>query len=92
MKHLLHHIEKMNNWRSYEGKPFMFLPLSQEDINEIAEDIDCAMSPENLHCDGEISVSQANSKAVLLQRAFAELKAHASSQGLEITTRVYEID
>lgn len=91
MTHLKKYInENINFFRVYDHKPAMTLPLSQADVNEIAEDIDCRLSPENLHCDGEISFSQAQSKANSLYRVFAELKAHAKSQGLTMP-KTYEI-
>jgi len=35
----------------------------------------CALSPENLHCDGEISVAAANRKYRSLMRAWRALEA-----------------
>jgi len=92
MKHLKQFIEDENRWNELSKKPIMTLPLNQDEINSIADSIDCRMSPENLHCDGEISGAEANRKATYLHRTFAELKAHASSQGLAITVKTYEID
>jgi hypothetical protein len=92
MTQLVDFVDQMNYWRTFEKKPAMAFPLSQDDINEVAEQIDYKMSPENLHCDGEISNAEANSKANNLYKVFDQLKAHASSQGLKITVKVYEID
>ena len=91
MRNLQTFIEEENLWRKMRKQPAMTLPLGQDEINDIAESIDCRMSPENLHCDGEISISQAQSKATYLYRVFDELKAHARSQGLEITVKTYEV-
>jgi len=92
MRNLQQYIEEnINSWRSVVGKPLMSLPLSQEEINDIAEDLDCRMSPENLHCDGEISATEAGRKAGYYCQVFAELKTHAKSQGLAITVQTWDI-
>lgn len=92
MKHLQDFIDNENRWRKMTKKASMTLPLSQKNINDIAESIDCRMSPENLHCDGEISGAEANRKYNYLHKVYAELKAHAEKQGLAITVDTYEID
>jgi hypothetical protein len=43
-----------------------------EILNDLAR-IECQLSPENLHCDGEISRSAAQRKARALTRAQGEL-------------------
>jgi hypothetical protein len=74
--------EDVNRWRRACKQDEMSYPLSQEDVTYIARCLDSAMSPENLHCDGEISVSQAHAKARRYQKVFDGLKAHAQEQGL----------
>ena len=36
--------------------------LTDADAQKIFQKIDCGLSPENLHCDGEISAAQARAK------------------------------
>lgn len=48
--------------------------LTQSQVDKIVESIDCSLSPENLHCDGEISHSQAQAKYRKLTGALHELK------------------
>ena len=91
LRNLREFVEEANNWRKYQNKPAMTFPLSQDEINDIADSLDCKMSPENLHCDGEISARQAGLKAGRICRAFAELKQHAKDQGLTITVQTYEL-
>jgi|GEM_PF-2406727 len=81
----------INRFRVYTKKPAMTFPLSQEDIDGIAQGIDNQLSPENLCCDGELSRSAVNRKYTYLNRVFAELKAHAKGQGLGITVETWEI-
>ena len=51
----------------------------------IASQIYCNLSPENLHCDGEISRSQARAKAVVLNR---QLKGVFQILGREVSESV----
>jgi hypothetical protein len=92
MVHLIDFVDDNNRFRRACKKPAMTFPLGQDDINEIAEDIDCRLSPENLHCDGEISGAEADSKYVYLHRVFDDLKAHAKENGLDITVKVWEVE
>jgi hypothetical protein len=84
-------IQDMNFFRKFANEPEIVFPLSQKDINEIASDIDCRLSPENLHCDGEISVSEANRKYQHLTSAFRQLEKYAESIDLKITQEMYEV-
>lgn len=45
-------------------------------------DLSCALSPENLHCDGEISIAEANRK---YRRLMTEWKALEKEVGREVT-------
>lgn len=47
--------------------------MTQQDIQLIGSQIDSALSPENLHCDGEISRAEAASKYKFLKKAEASL-------------------
>jgi len=48
--------------------------LSKAQANALYEAIDCGLSPENLHCDGEITRSQAMAKYRSYMQAVKELK------------------
>ncbi len=43
-------------------------------LNEF-QDLECQLSPENLHCDGEITRAQAESKRKKIMRRWKELVA-----------------
>jgi len=56
-------IDQMNFWAKMTDKPLMEInSLSNEDAQELYQRIDSGLSPENLHCDGEISRSAAQAK------------------------------
>jgi len=65
-------VEEENQWMRARGAQPLSL-LSSKDRQEIATIIDCRLSPENLHCDGEITRAQAQRKYRFLTRCAQEL-------------------
>ena len=86
MKLLTQFIDEQNRWNSIFNKPAVNFPLSQQDINRIADSIDCELSPENLHCDGEISPAQAQRKGEYLHRVLRQLEQYATRNGMTVPT------
>ena len=71
MRRLMDFVEEHNE---YYGIFNGMLNLNNaKDRQEIADLIDCALSPENLHCDGEISNRQAMQKLRRLNMCAKEL-------------------
>ena len=62
----------------------MKMPLSQAAVTDLAKSIDGALSPENLHCDGEISARQAQAKYNNYMRVLKELRAYADKAGMTV--------
>ena len=76
-------IDQKNIFRKLLGeKEFSLHSLKQEDVDWLAGAIDSAMSPENLHCDGEISYAAAMRKARELRAVFNELKEYVAKRNL----------
>ncbi len=69
---LEHYVEQKNSWNKIFGQAPLSL-LNKIDRQVIADSIDAALSPENLHCDGEISHAQAMQKYKYLTRCAQEL-------------------
>jgi hypothetical protein len=69
---LQQYVGQKNEWRKIFKKPALSL-MNASDRQEIADDIDCELSPENLHCDGEISRAEAMRKYRMLTRCAQEL-------------------
>jgi hypothetical protein len=65
-------VERENKWSAIFGSKPLSL-LNAADRQKIADKIDSQLSPENLHCDGEISASQAREKYRFLSRCAEEL-------------------
>lgn len=72
MKELKEFVDRENKWASIFGNKPLSLQ-SATDRKKIASSIDCALSPENLHCDGEISAAEANRKFRFLTKAAEQL-------------------
>ena len=83
MKELNEFVSRENKWSSIFGNKPLSLN-SAADRKKIAGSIDCALSPENLHCDGEISAAQARKKYQHLTRIAREL------QSIDSNVKFYE--
>ena len=84
MKALQDYVAQKNSWNAIFGKAPYTLSSAQ-DRKEIARDIDSELSPENLHCDGEISQAQAMAKYRKLSTVAKQL------QKLDPTVEIYEL-
>ena len=90
MRTLKKYINDNNRWIQIFGNPAMTFPLTQADADSLGRTLDSALSPENLHCDGEISAAEANRKYRFLATVYAELDAYCKSNNLN-TPKVYEL-
>lgn len=78
---LSQYVERKNYLRGFFKKaPFDVANLSQADIAELKDDLQCDLSPENLHCDGEISRAQAQAKLRFYKQVERELDSMAQGQ------------
>ena len=74
MNSLIEYVEGRNRIRAM----FKQRPLSLDnakDRQQLADDIDCSLSPENLTCDGELSRSMVEKKYRMLTKVARQLKA-----------------
>lgn len=83
MKELKEFVERENKWSAIFGNKPLSLS-SAADRAKIASSIDCALSPENLSCDGELSRTQVNAKFRFLTRAAEQLMK------LDPSVKIYE--
>lgn len=84
MKNLKAYIEQQNSWNSIFGQAPMQWPLSQSSVDSIARSIDSGLSPENLHCDGEISAREAQKKYNQLTSVLNELRNYAQKNSMTL--------
>ena len=90
MRNLQKFIDDQNQWGSFFNTPTIRFPLSQTQVNDLAKSLDCKLSPENLHCDGEISVAEAERKYRFYAKVYRELEQYCLSNWLN-TPVVYEL-
>ncbi len=90
MRTLKKYIEDNNRWIALFGNPAMTFPLTQSDADSLARTLDSALSPENLHCDGEISNAEAGRKYRFYATVVEELTAYCNANNLNAPT-VYEL-
>ena len=77
MKNLQHYIDNRNSWNSFfPNNKLIQFPLDQKTVNDLARSLDRDLSPENLHCDGEISQAEAQRKYNYYGRVIKELEAY----------------
>ena len=90
MQTLTKFIDDQNTWRSLFNTAPVTFPLTQLHVNDLAKSLDSKLSPENLHCDGEISRAEANRKYRFLATVYRELCEYCDMKGLKEPT-VYEL-
>jgi hypothetical protein len=84
MKNLKAYVENQNRWNAIFGDSPMQLPLNQASVTKIAKSIDAGLSPENLHCDGEISAREAQKKYNQLTSVLNELRNYAQKNSMTL--------
>ena len=68
------YVEQQNKFRTvFNSRPLSL--LNAKDRQAIASMIDCALSPENLSCDGELPRAEVNRRYRHLTRCARELKS-----------------
>jgi len=90
MRNLQKFIDDQNVWGSFFNTPEIKFPLSQTQVDDLAKSLDAKLSPENLHCDGEISAAEANRKYNFYAKVYRELEQYCLNNWLD-TPVVYEL-
>ena len=83
-KRLQDYVDGRNRIRALFGERALDLRL-MKDREQLAEDIDASLSPENLSCDGELPRSMVQKKWVMLTKCAQEL------QKMDPNLKFYEI-
>jgi len=73
MKALQAYIDRQNKWNAMFGNHTPYEVATAAGRKRVAEVIDCALSPENLSCDGELSRSQVQARYRELNGAARDL-------------------
>jgi hypothetical protein len=86
---LTDYVEKMNSWDAIFGTGPVTFPLDAQGAQKIGNKLDGELSPENLHCDGEISHAEAMRKYNFLTTVLDELNIYCDANSIARPT-VYE--
>ena len=89
MKNLKAYVESKNQWNAIFGTPAMTFPLSQANANDLMNSIGSELSPENLHCDGEASITHVRAKLKQLNAVQAELEQYCLDNWLDTPVLEY---
>jgi hypothetical protein len=84
MKELKAYVEQKNRWSAIFKGPQYEIQTAQG-RRKVAAELDMALSPENLSCDGELPRSQVQAKYRQLSRAAEQLMA------LDPSVKIYEL-
>ena len=90
MKNLQNYIDRKNVLQRMFNDPEIVFPLDQQQAYDIASALDCELSPENLHCDGEISNAEADRKYRYLAAVYSDLDNYCKRNQL-VTPTVEEL-
>ena len=86
---LMNYVDRMNKWSAMFSHPEVTFPLDAQSAQAIGSKIDGELSPENLHCDGEISHAEAMRKYNFLTAVLDELNIYCDANAIPRPT-VYE--
>ena len=76
---LTNYVEQLNSWNAIFNDESIEFPLTAESAQKIGSKLDCELSPENLHCDGEISAREAQRKYNFLTSVVDELNLYCDA-------------
>ena len=82
MNTLTKYIDDMNRWNAIFSIAPVNMPLSQADAEKLSDKLAGELSPENLHCDGEISRAEAQRKYNHLHTVLKQLRSYADKNGM----------
>jgi hypothetical protein len=89
MKNLEAYIEQKNAWNKIFSIEAINFPLSQANANELMNMIGSELSPENLHCDGEASITHVRAKAKQLNLVSKQLEQYCLDNWLDTPVLEY---
>lgn len=75
MSALQKYINDSNKWLAIFGKEPKPFPTTRQELEYWYGQLENALSPENLYCDGELAPAKARAKAINLHAVQAELEA-----------------
>lgn len=83
---LTHYIIQQNRGKKFDDEsliPGLILSFQEKHIQYLTDQLSCNLSPENLHCDGEISNEEAEERYQYYMAVHSELEK-ATGQSIEL--------
>ena len=88
-KRFADYIKNINRWSKHFGKGDITFPLTQDNVDYLVDSLGGDLSPENLHCDGEISRRAAGVKYRKLMGIAKDLGGYAKKNDLVMGEIIY---
>ena len=89
MKNLEAYVEQKNAWNKIFSIESINFPLSQANADELMNMIGSELSPENLHCDGEASITHVRAKVKQLNLVSKQLEQYCLDNWLDTPVLEY---
>ena len=89
MKNLEAYVEQKNAWNKIFSIESINFPLTQANANELMNMIGSELSPENLHCDGEASITHVRAKVRYLDQVKKQLDQYCLDNWLDTPELMY---
>ena len=89
MKNLKTYVEQKNAWNKIFSIEAINFPLTQSNANELMNMIGSELSPENLHCDGEASITHVRAKVRYLDQVKKQLDQYCLDNWLDTPVLEY---
>ena len=89
MKNLEAYVEQKNAWNKIFSIEAINFPLTQANANELMNMIGSELSPENLHCDGEASITHVRAKVKQLNTVTKQLEQYCLDNWLDTPVLEY---
>ena len=83
------YVDSKNRWNAIFSIESINFPLSQANANELMNMVASELSPENLHCDGEASISHVRAKVSQLNTVTKQLEQYCLDNWLDTPVLEY---
>ena len=83
------YVDQMTRWNAIFKSPAVNFPLTQQDVEDLSNKLGGELSPENLHCDGEISPAQARKKYNYVMTVQGQLETYCAKNSLTFKEPIY---
>ena len=93
MKNLATFVDRANFFDEFKGRPLTYdlKNMDEKKCQQLFDEVDNALSPENLTCDGELRGADLRDKARYLSAVVNELNEYANVHGFNIVDNEWRV-